>query len=467
MRSNYKLLSEELEAVLDHLPALVFYKDRDNRFLLVNKYVADAYGKTKTEMEGQSLSSFHDEETAERYHRDDLEVMASGDAKLNYEEEWRTAGGTRWVSTSKIPYFDADGRAKRIIGISIDITEKKHADALIQELIHRLEHEKRQAQENSLTDSLTQIPNRRYFDSTFKKEYFRLKRTKSPISILMIDIDYFKKYNDALGHVAGDACLKAVAACIQQCLLRPGDFAARYGGEEFCILLPDTDLNGADVMARRIVQAIADRNLPHPQSEASDRVSVSIGALTVFPSKLDNPDGLVAIADKALYRAKSKGRNRVELDFLYPDLDDLSGERGYISLSWNLSNISGCKELDLQHKSLIELSNRIIEKASAKAPIAETKADIERLLDQLKEHFAYEIDFLEKIQYPAASEHASIHESLLEKANRMMTRYRDGTANLHDLLRFMVFDVAFEHMDQEDKKFFDFIPEDRKGAAGE
>jgi PAS domain S-box-containing protein len=165
--AKYKALSKELELILDHLPALVFYKDTSNKFIRVNKYVAQAHKKEKKELEGVSIYELYPHDTAEKYYQDDMEVITSREPKLNIEEPWDTEDGLHWVSTSKIPYIDDSGNVIGIIGISLDITERRRADLLIQELLHRLELEKDYAQKTSLTDGLTGIANRRNFDETF------------------------------------------------------------------------------------------------------------------------------------------------------------------------------------------------------------------------------------------------------------------------------------------------------------
>lgn len=312
MSVDYKMLSEQFESIIDHLPALVFYKDRNNRFIHVNKYVADAYNKSKKEMEGASLFDLTTKEEAEAYYQDDLRVINTGIAKLNIEEAWSTKDGLRWVSTSKIPFVDKDGVIVGVIGISIDITERKHADQLIKELIHKLAFDKDYTKKNSLTDSLTRIPNRRHFDDTLKKEYFRLKRANGFLTLVMLDIDHFKRYNDLYGHLAGDDCLLRVASAIRAAVFRASDFAARYGGEEFAVILPETAEAGAAVIANRLMNAVAALAIPHEESENS-YVTVSLGVATVRPDQIETPDKIIEIADNALYCAKKDGRNRYVL----------------------------------------------------------------------------------------------------------------------------------------------------------
>ena len=159
------------------------------------------------------------------------------------------------------------------------------------------------------TDPLTRLDNRRGFDLGFKREWRRALREHQPISILLLDLDHFKKLNDALGHNAGDECLQRVADAIQMTIRRPVDLAARYGGEEFAVLLPDTDGNGARFMSERLCTAVRALCVPNP-GNASGFATVSIGSSTVVPDESFMPSLLIEQADQALYRAKGAGRNR-------------------------------------------------------------------------------------------------------------------------------------------------------------
>ncbi len=160
-------------------------------------------------------------------------------------------------------------------------------------------------------DALTDIANRRRFNETLEVEWARGIRHGRPLSLLMIDIDYFKPYNDAYGHSRGDACLKQVASILSSGLRRTVDFVARYGGEEFAAILPDTDVSGADSAAEHLRREVEAAGLIHDHSPVAPVVTISVGASTVVPSTTESPYSLVEHADRALYLAKRHGRNRV------------------------------------------------------------------------------------------------------------------------------------------------------------
>jgi len=160
----------------------------------------------------------------------------------------------------------------------------------------------------SYTDGLTNIPNRRTFDEFIEKEWFRAARNKSFISVLLIDVDYFKLYNDQYGHVCGDLVLKQVASALQTLIKRPVDLLARYGGEEFIIVLPDTE--HAELLANTCTQVIRDLKICHEFSEASPIVTVSVGFESCIPDLSEDLSIIIEHADKALYQAKDSGRDR-------------------------------------------------------------------------------------------------------------------------------------------------------------
>lgn len=160
-------------------------------------------------------------------------------------------------------------------------------------------------------DGLTGIANRRRFDEYCDAEWNRCRRHGHPMSLVMIDIDFFKPYNDRYGHAEGDRVLKSVAGVLSRATSRPSDLAARYGGEEFACMLPETDLNGARHVADRILRGVHDLAIPHAASGAADHVTVSLGIACEVPRVDRDPGALIRAADQALYKAKEQGRNQV------------------------------------------------------------------------------------------------------------------------------------------------------------
>jgi diguanylate cyclase (GGDEF)-like protein len=163
-------------------------------------------------------------------------------------------------------------------------------------------------------DSLTRIANRRIFEETLSRVWADHQRRGAELSIILLDIDYFKGYNDRYGHQAGDEALRAVATALTRALKRSTDLPARYGGEEFGVVVPDTSSAGAAAIAGVIRQAVLDLEISHAESEVDDVLSISLGVATLIPRPNQGPAALVERADRALYRAKKAGRNRVEVE---------------------------------------------------------------------------------------------------------------------------------------------------------
>lgn len=440
------------ELILDTLPMLVFFKDRENRFLYANEYVAKAYKRTKSELINKSLYDIYDREIAKKYHDDDLAVIASGSPKMNIEERWDTEQGTKWVNTSKLPLNDSEGNIVGILGISYDITEKKQKEELIEKLILRLEHEKNDAISNSLIDGLTNIYNRKYLDINVIIELERAKRRKENLSLAMIDIDHFKNYNDRYGHLQGDECLRRVSSILKGSLLRATDVVARYGGEEFCLLLPDTNRDGLAAVLGRIFEKFKEAGIEHEDSGVARFLTVSIGAVSLIPDADTTTNDLIAKADEELYFVKHNGRNGWKIH----DRDSAGGDAhaGFMRIQWEPRFCCGNRTIDYQHHKLVEKANDLIRLFGDSSEMAEVKRVIDQLVSDLERHFTDEEKILADRMYPALDEHGRLHRQIMEKVGEMKVDTRNG---IQDLLKYLVFDVVLDHMEMEDVKFFGYM----------
>lgn len=193
------------------------------------------------------------------------------------------------------PIYDDQGTLIAVVETLRDKTSEHQASTELERLAHR--------------DGLSGLANRRHFDMCLNTEWVRHRREQRPLSLLMVDVDHFKRYNDLYGHVAGDVCLQQVAQVLAGAVLRPCDVVARYGGEEFALILPAADAHGAETVVDRIQGRIAELNLPHAKGEQG-RVTLSLGVATRQPGAADTAQDLLKLADEALYEAKGAGRNR-------------------------------------------------------------------------------------------------------------------------------------------------------------
>jgi diguanylate cyclase (GGDEF)-like protein/PAS domain S-box-containing protein len=276
-----------------------FVLDAANRIIVWNQACERLTGVPAYEVLGTSdhWRCFYD---APRPTLADLVLQGlSGQARQQYDWcEMPRRGHRRYLAVDASPIHDADGRMTAVVQTLRDMTDEKQAQLALEQLATR--------------DGLTGLANRRCFDDTLNAEWQRTLRQRQPLSLLMVDVDNFKQYNDAYGHVGGDQCLQRIATAVSS-EMRANDLVARYGGEEFAVILPNQALKGAAIVAERIrcrVEALALPNL------GADKqfVTVSIGAATAIASQDHDPSQLIGTADAALYRAKHMGRNRISLD---------------------------------------------------------------------------------------------------------------------------------------------------------
>ena len=281
---------------------LVF--DRDFRVTFANQKMASVLGYTTDEMLGRPYVSFvpeshldvHDHQASLRRRGKDsvYECLLVG-----------KDGEKRWFLISAKAIVDDNGRFEGSFAMLTDITERKDMELALEESNRRL-------RELSNRDSLTGIANRRCFDETLEREYSRLKRSRSKLSVVLFDLDHFKAYNDRYGHVMGDDVLRRIGGALKESLRESVDLAARYGGEEFACILPDTDIHSAVKVAERIKQRIADLEIEHEDSPVSSYITASFGVTTVQYSPELSLDEIVDMADKLMYKANAAGRNRIE-----------------------------------------------------------------------------------------------------------------------------------------------------------
>lgn len=238
--------------------------------------------------------------------------------KTNYGIVFRIVrpdGNIRWVRSAAAIPDRAAGVSSRAVGFVIDITESWLAEQQLKDRNLSLQKERaellrlgEELGKQVLQDPLTGIANRRFLDQELEKACLQAIRLQQPVTVVMIDVDFFKKYNDRYGHAEGDGALKTVAGILASVARRPYDLAARYGGEEFVLLLPGMDR--PEMVLGRISGALAELRIPHESSSVSPYLTLSCGCMVVVPPARPNPSDLLAKSDRALYRAKAEGRNR-------------------------------------------------------------------------------------------------------------------------------------------------------------
>ena len=253
------------------------------------------------------------EDWAARMHEDERQwvvdyCVSQSKSGIDHEADYRALtkdGNYVWIRDVVHVVRKENGEVDSLIGFMFDISERKKTE---QELI-KLQKE---LEELSFKDGLTGVANRRMFDSVIETEWLKARQNKQPLSLIIIDIDFFKEYNDFYGHLQGDDCLKQVAETLNNVKARSRDFFGRFGGEEFIMLLPEADENAAWSIAERCRQALFKKQIPHEQSKVSQLLTISLGVSTMIPSQDDEHNELISRADKQLYQAKQKGRNCIQ-----------------------------------------------------------------------------------------------------------------------------------------------------------
>ena len=215
-------------------------------------------------------------------------------------------GSYIWAETTVRPVKDKSGKSSGMMFATRDVTARRTIEIQLREsnsLLRKL----------SSLDGLTEIYNRRAFDEFLSTEWSFACKQKTALSLLLLDIDYFKNYNDTYGHIQGDDCLKTVARELERFFHEKGYFAARYGGEEFAVVLPNTEAQKASQLAEEFRSTVQMMNIEHVNSKVSRNVTISIGIACVTPMHQNDTKKILEFADRALYKAKQHGRNRIEV----------------------------------------------------------------------------------------------------------------------------------------------------------
>lgn len=304
---NAKLLraemsSMELEQVFAACTDALWVIREDGVVVRANEAMLKTLGKTAAEVIGKQCAELLDYSLCQDISCPIKRVRSGALREYDIQFARQEDSAEHFILTTA-PLITLDGRPG-IVGQFKNITARKQAE---EELAAANTALKRMTR----IDGLTQIANRRCFDETLEREWQRLGRDRKPLSLLLGDIDFFKKYNDHYGHQAGDECLRQVGRALAGTVQRPADLAARYGGEEFAILLPEIDIEGVLQVGKRVLVAIETLGIVHQPSSVSAFVTMSLGAATLVPDQQQDHRQLIKLADIALYRAKESGRNRI------------------------------------------------------------------------------------------------------------------------------------------------------------
>lgn len=308
-------------------------------------------------------------------------------------------------------------------------------------ILDELEQKNRAMEELAVTDELTGLFNRHQLDIRLDAECERARRYDQPLSLVMLDVDHFKKVNDTWGHQTGDQVLIAIAGLCRSCIREP-DNIFRWGGEEFLILAPHTDVGRAVIMAEKIRAAIAAQDLP-----VCGPVNASFGVAQWHPE--ENREVWFRQVDQALYRAKETGRNKVVAFGMNEQLAP-----ALVRLVWQRAWESGNMLVDDEHCILLELGNHLLDLALSQAGVAQLLEAFDILAAHVTRHFQDEETILAAVEYPELAEHHRIHGQLVAETMVLRDRLAAGGMNTGTLVNYLVGSVINGHLLKVDVKFF-------------
>ena len=300
-------LALSLQTLYDGLPVALGVTGRDGRYVAANLAFAAIHGRLPETMVGQHVDCTGPDAYAQL-----LADLVQFDAGLRLIEREVACHGRHFLAVLQ-PVRESDGSVQGVTSVLVDITARKRME-------QASEQERRHWQFHASHDHLTGLPNRRHLDDAIAAETFNCGRNGLPLSVLMMDVDYFKAYNDRIGHQRGDDCLRAISAQLRQRMQRHGDLVGRYGGEEFLAVLPATNREGAYQLAQHVLQDIRSLRISHPTSPYGYvTMSIGVACLDDVPrSSVPFHDALLDHADRALYAAKGAGR---DMACIYPPAD--------------------------------------------------------------------------------------------------------------------------------------------------
>jgi len=301
-----------MRILIENIPTQVWYLTSPKQYGTVNSAHARFLGLPKEKLEFREIDRIFSKKIAKKiinHNHHIFQIKQPKKIELTFPNH---LGEERLLLIHQTPKLNETGEVEYLVCSAEDITEQREAEKKLKESHEAYKRLSEKLREAAITDELTGLPNRRGFNQQLMKEWKRTGRTKQPLTVLIIDIDYFKYYNDSKGHLAGDKLLRIVADTLKNVFKRPSDFFARYGGDEFVAVIPDTDWVGGIKLAEACRKTLERQKIPNTSAPHLNHVTISVGIASVEPSEEKSSEELLKTADRALYKAKSNGRNRTE-----------------------------------------------------------------------------------------------------------------------------------------------------------
>ncbi len=429
---------QEIEAFFTLNIDMFCVLDRQFRFLRTNRAFSVSMGYTTTEMAGKPLVAMVHEGDAETT-RMQLEAIRTGPPAVGFVNRCRHRDGS-WRDIE----WHMQARDDQVFASARDITAFRELERFLKDQTARLQHKVTQLETLSMTDELTGLFNRHYFDVRIEEETEQADRHDTPLSLAILDLDRFKRINDSWGHPVGDEVLQQTARLMQE-TVRRSDVVVRFGGEEFLVLMPQTPLDAAVIVAEKIRAAV--EAAEHPKA---GKITASLGVSA--HTRGESFKRWYRRADEGLYKAKESGRNRV-----MAIRDSEENALPAIGMEWRSDWDTGHAEIDRQHRDLIAAANSLI-RITLSSPGRERLAtQFNQLIVHILAHFQYEERMLAMTGYPDTGTHERIHRELANKAAHLQSIFNRGEVTGTALFSFMVDDVMLGHMMTADRKYIDWI----------
>lgn len=432
-------------------------KGLDGRYRVVNKAMQEVFDQGVEGITGQTDNELFPPEVAAQLQRSDQQIV-DGAATASERLDFSINDVPVQCIWLKFPIHGPDGKIL-FIGTAMLDTAYQGTMAKMRESLNKLQQTNQELQKSLIeldngasTDQLTGAWNRRRLEEALLSELDRLKRYDHPLSMLIIDIDCFKKINDLYGHAAGDQVLVKLAK-VMRSTLRTSDSLTRWGGEEFVVLCPNTTLSTVAILAQRLRERVASAVF-----QSVEKMTVSIGAAQCLAGEVW--EEWFKRAEAALCRAKACGRNQVQTTTDTALHGGGGGENvaaNFVRLSWHSAYACGNLLIDEQHRGLFDDSNKLLCAVLSGRPMDEVAALVDVLIDDVVQHFNDEEMIIAAAGYPGAAQHAAIHRKLVDKAVDLANSFYVGSIAIGELFHFLAHDLVARHMLGADREFFAYL----------
>lgn len=438
------------KSIMNASPDAITVIDSEGKIVMASPSAKNIFGIRGKEIIGRPVTDFISKNNHGKLELNINRIVKGEKVGPSEYEALHSDGHIFSIEVNSDLIIDNKKGDNKVLSVIKDITDKIISEEIIQKkeekyrlLVKELEEKNNILNKVAINDKLTGINNRYYFDKRIIEEMGVSDRYSIPLSLLVFDLDRFKYVNDTFGHDIGDKVLITLSEKIKR-LMRKSDIFARWGGEEFVILMTHTNLEGALCAAEKI------------RKEAENIYHMGVGNVTIsigLAQRLEDEslDSWFKRADRALYRAKKEGRNRV-------CADSEEKEQVFVDMKWQDSWNSGHKEIDKQHKKILKIVNSIIETIFKEGEYEVLENKLYDLLEHLEYHFEYEDSLLRELGYPYEYDHRMLHVELLKKIKNLIEKQKKvGNITHADIFEFIVGELVVEHLVKEDTKFFGYL----------